>query len=175
MQRQKCMNEKTAILEEVPHLRRYARALLRDVVAADDLVQECVHRALSKLHLFQSGTNMRAWLFTILHNLHVQQGRKRSRAVDTVPLEPEMENRMAMAPDQEQGLAIRDISRALDRLDDEHRQVILLIALEGLTYKQAAEVMDVPVGTVMSRLARGRERLRILMTDGTSPTLRRVK
>jgi len=168
-------DERAAILDEVPHLRRYAMALLRDMDAADDLVHDCVHRALSKLHLFQMGTNMRAWLLTIMHHLHIQQARRGRRRLDDRVLDPETEIRHAAPPDQEQGLRVRDLSRALGLLDDRHRQVILMIGLGGLSYKQAAETLDVPIGTVMSRLARGRERLRVLMSDDAAPALRRVK
>ncbi|MBT6222307.1 MAG: sigma-70 family RNA polymerase sigma factor [Rhodospirillaceae bacterium] len=112
---------------------------------------------------------------TILHNLHIQQARSRSRAIDDVALEQDMENRASMPPDQEDGLNVRDLSRALDALEDQHREIILLIGLSGLSYKQTAEVLEIPVGTVMSRLARGRERLRVLMSEGATPTLRRVK
>ena len=149
--------------------------MLRESDAADDLVQDCIQRALSKLHLFQAGTNMRAWLMTILHNLHIQQARSRNRAIDDVALEPDMENRVSRPPDQEDGLNVRDLSRALDALEDQHREIILLIGLSGLSYKQTAEALEIPVGTVMSRLARGRERLRVLMSEGATPTLRRVK
>ena len=168
-------DDHAAILAEIPHLRRYALALLRESEAADDLVQDGIQRALSKLHLFQSGTNMRAWLMTILHNLHIQQARSRNRAIDDVALEPDMENRVSRPPDQEDGLYVRELSRALDALEDQHREIILMIGLSGLSYKQTAEALEIPVGTVMSRLARGRERLRVLMSEGATPTLRRVK
>jgi len=162
-------------LEVVPHLRRYALALLRDVDAADDLVQDCIQRALSKLHLFHAGTNMRAWLFTILHNLHISGVRKGSHVLKDHSLEQEIENRSFTPPDQESGLVLRDFSRALERLEDQHREVILLIGLEELSYKQTAEVLGIPEGTVMSRLARGREKLRVLMAEGATPNLRSVK
>ena len=118
---------------------------------------------------------MRAWLFTILHNLHISGVRKRNHSLKDQGSEQEIENRITTPPNQENGLVIRDFSRALERLEDQHREVILLIGLEGLSYKQPAEVLGIPEGTVMSRLARGREKLRELMAEGATPNLRRVK
>ena len=169
------LDERDAILAAVPHLRRYALALLRDVDAADDLVQDCIHRALSKFHLFQSGTNMRAWLFTILHNLRISGIRSQIQAREDIMTEQEIDNRFSTPPDQENGLMLRDFSRALDLLEDQHKEVLLLIGLEGLSYKQTSEVLDIPLGTVMSRLARGRDKLRLLLSERAAPTLRRVK
>jgi RNA polymerase sigma-70 factor (ECF subfamily) len=168
-------DKRAAVIAEVPHLRRFALSLLRHSDLADDLVQDCVSRALAKLDLFREGTNMRAWLFAILHNLYVQQLRDRRREAGdhTAPTEDDI--RHAAAPDQESGLTVRDLSRALDALEDEHRQVILMIGVGELSYKQAAEVLGVPIGTVMSRLARGRARLRSVMAEQAKPTLRRVK
>jgi len=157
--------DRDAIVAEIPRLRRYARALMKDPAAADDLVQDCVERALSRLHLYASGTNLRAWLFTIMHGLYVNAVRRESRAVDRAPLGPDAERRHVAAPEQGRGLAVRDLAQALDRLTPEQREVILLVALEGLTYSEVAEATGVAIGTVMSRLARGRARLRALM-DG---------
>ncbi len=169
------MNKRQAVVAELPRLRRYARALLRDPVAADDLVQDCLERALSRLSLFKAGTNMRSWLFTIMHNLHVNAVRRRHRAPDGEPLSPGVEDGVAVQPDQTTGLVARDIARALDLLPDDQRHVVLLVGLEEMSYKKTAEILGVPMGTVMSRLARGRERLRDLM-EGDDPTvLRRVK
>lgn len=159
----------------MPHLRRFAISLLSDTNAADDLVQDCISRALSKLDQFRDGSNMRAWLFTILHNLHVEQGRRRNRAAAEIVSISGDERQNAAPPTQEVGLTVRDLYRALDELDDEHRQIILMIGVGELSYKQTAEILGIPVGTVMSRLARGRERLRILMAQGAKPALRRVK
>lgn len=169
------MDKREAIAAELPRLRRYARALTRDRLNADDLVQDCVERALSKLHLFRAGTNMRAWLFTILHNLHVNNMRRQNRAVDSSELKPEHENRHAMAPDQGFGLVLRDVSHALAQLPMEQREMVLLIGLEEMSYKEAAEITGAPIGTVMSRLSRGREHLRTLMETGETATIRRVK
>jgi RNA polymerase sigma-70 factor (ECF subfamily) len=147
---------------EIPRLRRYARALARDVAAADDLVQDCLARALSKLHLWQEGTDLRAWLFTILHNQYVNQVRRAVREGAAVGLS-ETEPMLTRAPHQGRRLELRDLERAIAKLPEEQRSVILLVGLEGMRYEEVAEVLDVPVGTVRSRLSRGREALRRLM------------
>jgi RNA polymerase sigma factor (sigma-70 family) len=147
---------------EIPRLRRYARALTRDVVAADDLVQDCLARALGKLHLWQEGTDLRAWLFTILHNQYVNQVRRAVREGVVVGLS-ETEPMLTRAPHQGKRLELRDLERAIAKLPEEQRSVILLVGLEGMRYEEVAEILDVPVGTVRSRLSRGREALRRLM------------
>jgi RNA polymerase sigma-70 factor, ECF subfamily len=147
---------------EIPRLRRYARALVRDATAADDLVQDCLARALGKLHLWQAGTDLRAWLFTILHNQYVNQVRRSVREGATVGLS-EGEPLLTHAPHQGRSLELRDLERAMARLPDEQRSVILLVGLEGMRYEEVAAVLGVPVGTVRSRLSRGREALRRLM------------
>jgi RNA polymerase sigma-70 factor (ECF subfamily) len=151
-----------SIEAEIPRLRRYARALTRDVVAADDLVQDCLARALGKLHLWQEGTDLRAWLFTILHNQYVNQVRRAVREGAAVGLS-ETEPMLTRAPRQGKRLELRDLERAIAKLPEEQRSVILLVGLEGMRYEEVAEILDVPVGTVRSRLSRGREALRRLM------------
>ncbi len=163
------------IVENIPNLRRYAKALIRDNEKADDLVQDCLVRAIGRLHLWEPGSNMRTWLFSILHNLHVNAARRQNSQPDNTALEAVHETVNVMQPDQDKGLMIRDVDRALNHLPDEHREVLLLVGLEQLSYAETAEVLDIPIGTVMSRLNRGRIRLReILDTTGTSH-LRRVK
>jgi RNA polymerase sigma-70 factor (ECF subfamily) len=152
----------TLIEQEIPRLRRYARALTRDASSADDLVQDCLARALAKSDLWQPGTNLRAWLFTILHNQHVNKVRRGMREGISIPVE-DAEASLIAAPSQGQSLAMRDLQRGLARLPDEQRTVILLIGLEGMRYEEAAQILDVPVGTVRSRLSRGRDALRLLM------------
>ncbi len=147
---------------EIPRLRRYARALARDVVAADDLVQDCLARALGKLHLWQEGTDLRAWLFTILHNQYVNQVRRAVREGAAVGLS-ETEPMLAQAPHQGKSLELRDLERAIAKLPDEQRSVILLVGLEGMRYEEVADILDIPIGTVRSRLSRGRDALRRLM------------
>jgi RNA polymerase sigma-70 factor, ECF subfamily len=151
-----------SIEAEIPRLRRYARALCRDIATADDLVQDCLTRALAKMHLWQEGTDLRAWLFTILHNQHVNRIRRAVREGAAVELS-ETEPQLTQAPRQERRLELRDLDCALARLPDEQRSVILLVGLEGMRYEDVAEVLGVPVGTVRSRLSRGREALRRLM------------
>jgi RNA polymerase sigma factor (sigma-70 family) len=147
---------------EIPRLRRYARALTRDAVAADDLVQDCLVRGLAKQHLWKDGTDLRAWLFTILHNQYVNQVRRAVREGAAVAIS-ETEPSLARGPDQGRRLELRDLDRGLARLPEEQRTVILLVGLEGMRYEAVAEIIGVPVGTVRSRLSRGREALRRLM------------
>jgi RNA polymerase sigma-70 factor (ECF subfamily) len=151
-----------SIEAEIPRLRRYARALARDVATADDLVQDCLARALGKLHLWQEGTDLRAWLFTILHNQYVNQVRRAVREGAAVGLS-ETEPLLTRAPHQGKSLELRDLERAIAKLPEEQRAVILLVGLEGMRYEEVADVLGVPVGTVRSRLSRGREALRRLM------------
>ena len=146
---------------EIPRLRRYARALTRDIVSADDLVQDCLTRALAKLHLWQEGSDLRAWLFTILHNQYVNHIRRAVREGAAVALN-ETEPMLSRAPQQGKRLELRDLERAITQLPEEQRSVILLVGLEGMRYEEVAAVLDVPVGTIRSRLSRGREALRRL-------------
>jgi RNA polymerase sigma-70 factor, ECF subfamily len=147
---------------EIPRLRRYARALTRDVAAADDLVQDCLTRALGKLHLWQRGTDLRAWLFTILHNQYVNYVRRSVREGAAVGLN-DNEPLLTRAPQQGQRLELRDLERAIAKLPEEQQSAILLVGLEGMRYEEVAAVLDVPVGTIRSRLSRGREALRKLV------------
>jgi RNA polymerase sigma-70 factor (ECF subfamily) len=146
---------------EIPRLRRYARALTRDIVTADDLVQESLTRAIGKLHLWQEGTDLRAWLFTILHNQYVNHIRRAVREGSTVGLN-ETEPLLSRPPQQSKRLELRDLERAIAKLPAEQRTVILLVGLEGMRYEEVAAILDVPVGTIRSRLSRGREALRRL-------------
>ena len=122
---------------EIPRLRRYARALVRDVSAADDLVQECLTRALAKLHLWQEGSNLRAWLFTILHNQHVNIVRRSIRTGPTVDLD-DCEVPLSQPASQEKHVELCDLDRALNQLPAEQRAVILLVGLEGMSYGEVA-------------------------------------
>lgn len=160
-------------MAELPRLRRYAIALMRDRTAADDLVHDVVVRALDRLHLWRDGTNMRAWLFTIMHNLHANEMRRRNRTPDSVPLDDAPPR--AEGASQEAAVEWSELVSALGALSILHRQVVLLVGLEGMSYAEAAEILDVPVGTVMSRLSRAREELRTRMDAGQGPGLRRVK
>ena len=146
---------------EIPRLRRYARALTRDLIGADDLVQECLTRALSKLHLWQQGTDLRAWLFTILHNQYINHVRRTAREGTAIHLS-EREPLLARAPQQGSRLELRDLERAIAKLPRTQRSVILLVGLEGMSYGEVAAALGVPVGTIRSRVSRGREALRRL-------------
>ena len=150
------------IEEEIPRLRRYARALTRDVNAADDLVQDCLTRALGRLQLWQEGTDLRAWLFTILHNQYVNHVRRSAREGNAVAVS-DSEPLLTTRPAQSKRIELRDLERAIAKLPDEQRSVLLLVGLEGMRYEEVASVLDVPVGTVRSRLSRGRDLLRHLM------------
>lgn len=157
------MNEFGRLVEaEIPRLRRYARALTRDVIRADDLVQSCLTRAVAKQHLWQAGTDLRAWLFTILHNQHVNEVRRAVREGTRVEVESAAGS-LTIAPNAHDVLALRDLQAALGKLPQEQRQVILLIGLEGMRYDEVATILEVPIGTIRSRLSRGRELLRGLM------------
>lgn len=152
------------IVEQIPHLRRYARALVGDRVQADDLVQDCLERAWSRIHLWKAGTNIRAWLFTILHNLHLNAARKHRNTPALTPIGGGAAD-PPVRPTQEDGLEMRSMWNAFSRLADTQRAAILLIALEEMSYEEAAAVLDIPMGTLMSRIHRGRERLRGLMSE----------
>jgi RNA polymerase sigma factor (sigma-70 family) len=142
----------------IPALRRYARALMRDRAGADDLVQDCLERAVSRWYQRRDG-DVRAWLFTILHNLAVNQFRKAASRGRHVPIDESNEDSFGEAAVQEQKLIYRDVLEKLARLPEDQRAVLLLVAVEDLSYAEAAKVLGVPVGTVMSRLSRARERL----------------
>jgi len=152
----------------IPALRRYARALTRDADIADDLVQDTLVRALRSEHLFQ-GDEIRSWLYTILTNLN----RNRLRSLARRPVLSPIEDNDApdLAGPEAGG---RDIERALATLVEEQRTALLLVVLEGLSYREVAEVQGVPIGTVMSRLARARVQIKTYL-DGGRPALRRVK
>jgi RNA polymerase sigma-70 factor (ECF subfamily) len=150
------------VQDEIPRLRRYARALTRDLARADDLVQSCLARAIAKQHLWEPGTDLRAWLFTILHNQNVNDVRRSVREGVTVPVE-DASSVLVMAPRVGGSLQLRDLERVIRLLPEEQRQVILLVGLEGMRYEEVAAVLDIPIGTVRSRLSRGREMLRRLM------------
>src|SRR6478752_9087037 len=157
------MSEFNGLVErEIPRLRRYARALTRSADRADDLVQETLLRAISKSHLWQIGTDIRAWLFTIMHNHYVNMVRRAIRDEATIDIE-QMSSSLVAITDPTASSQLRELERALACLPGEQREVILLVGLEGMSYETAAQVLGVPVGTVRSRLSRGRDALRRLM------------
>ena len=160
------------ILQEIPRLRRYARALTGNRESADDLVQDSLERACSRFHLWRHGTNLRAWLFTIMHNVHANTVRRaKSRPILTAM----PENLDAVTrPAQHDRLELEALAESLDLLTDEHREVILLVGLEEMSYAETAGVLDIPVGTVMSRLRRARTRLNELMQAREAGTITRL-
>jgi RNA polymerase sigma-70 factor, ECF subfamily len=152
---------KKRIADELPRLRRYARALLKNPDRADDLVQDTIVRALAKSHLWQPDTDLRAWLFTLMHNQYVNFVRKSVREGSHCSIEAAYD--LGKPASQTDNLMLRDFKRALDALPVEQRSVVLLIGLEGMKYEDVADVLQVPVGTVRSRLSRAREAMRHLM------------
>ncbi|MDP3540752.1 MAG: RNA polymerase sigma factor [Azonexus sp.] len=154
-----------AILTELPRLRRYARAMVGDRAAADDLVQDTLERAWSRFAQWRPGSDLRAWLFGIMHNLRVDQLRR--PGVKTLPMDDE-EFEVPTRATQTDRLEVIDLESALARLPEEQRAVVLLVALEEMSYDEVASTLDIPMGTVMSRLSRGRERLRLIL-EGRQP------
>ena len=168
------MHEDQILLSWVPRLRRYARALAANRDDADDLVQDTLERAWAKLALWRVGgevRDIRAWLFSVMHNLHVDGIRRPKLA--TVLMDDDTPD-VAVAPTQGERLAVLDLQGALDLLPVEQKEIVLLIALEDMSYADVAATLSIPVGTVMSRLSRGRERLRSLMEGRDEPVRLKV-
>jgi len=150
------------LVMQIPRLRRYARALTGDANRADDLVQDCLARALPRLRLWKPGTDMRAWLFTIMHNLFVNECRRQRK-------QPEATAFAAAAmpgpcDNSDRDVRLSELQSGLQRLPAEQREVLLLVSIEGLSYRQVAAALGIPDGTVMSRLHRGRQQLRKWMS-----------
>ncbi|WP_374572046.1 RNA polymerase sigma factor [Phenylobacterium sp.] len=162
----------------IPALRRYARALMRDREAADDLVQDCLERAITRWRQRRGDAGTRAWMLTMLHNLAMNRMKSRKRRGVHLPLDENEAAALAQPPEQEGAMRRRDLMAALDRLPEDQRQLLLLVSLEGVSYAEAAAITGAPIGTVMSRLSRGRERLRQLLdgeAEADRPALRIVK
>ncbi|HTH98116.1 MAG TPA: sigma-70 family RNA polymerase sigma factor [Stellaceae bacterium] len=168
------MDDSSALLEaQIPALRRYAYALAREHETADDLVQDCLEKALSRWHLRRRDGDLRAWLFTILRNRYIDFLRGRRRRGATVQLEDAPPQPVHAS--QERHVEIGDVLGALDQLPEEQRSVILLVGIEDFSYEEAAKVLNVPLGTVMSRLSRARQKLRQVLEAGRPCLLWRVK
>jgi RNA polymerase sigma-70 factor (ECF subfamily) len=165
------VSSRDAIVAEIPRLRRYARALTGHADAADDLVQKTLQRALEKWRLWQRERDLRPWLFSIMHNLHVDGRRHESRidfcADDELPVPVQRAT-------QQDALELRDLERALAQLPPDQREVLLLVGLEELSYAEVARALKIPQGTVMSRLSRGRVRLKALLAGETVAILKVV-
>ncbi|UGQ46858.1 RNA polymerase sigma factor [Massilia endophytica] len=156
-------DDSAQLLDCLPRLRRYARALLGDRSEADDLVQDTVERAWKRLSSWRQGSDMRPWLFSIMHNLHVD--RLRRPAPELVALSEDL----VQSTPSTGTLELRELDAALPLLPPEQREVLLLVALEEMTYEEVAATLGIPPGTVMSRLSRARERLRLLMLGHPVP------
>jgi RNA polymerase sigma factor (sigma-70 family) len=154
----------------IPALRRYARTFVRGAADADDLVQDTLERAISRWHQRRSDGETRAWLFTILHNLAVNHLRRAARRGREVPLDDAGESDVAAPSTQEDTLRRDGILGAVGQLPDEQRSVLLLVSIEDVSYAEAARILDIPIGTVMSRLARARARLLKLLEEQGKPT-----
>jgi RNA polymerase sigma-70 factor (ECF subfamily) len=158
-------DERDRLIACLPRLRRYARALIGDRSGADDLVQDTIERGWKKLATWRRGSDMRAWLFGIMHNLHIDQLRRASlqtEALDENTPEP------AVRAAQSDGLEMRDLESALRMLPAEQREILLLVALEEMSYDEVAATLGLPLGTVMSRLSRARQKLRAQMEGRAS-------
>ncbi|SLN73758.1 sigma-70 family RNA polymerase sigma factor [Oceanibacterium hippocampi] len=163
------------LIQYIPHLRRFARALTRSATEADDLVQDCLERAVARIEQFQDGTNLRAWLFKIMHSIHINGCRRRARRGTEVELE-EWRDGDQCAPVQELRLEIRDFQRALKQLPRDSQVILILVGAQGATYEEASEILDLPIGTVRSRLSRARESLRKLQEQtSAAPSARKEK
>ncbi|MFZ6641451.1 sigma-70 family RNA polymerase sigma factor [Undibacterium sp. TC4M20W] len=165
-------DSRSQLLACIPRLRRYARALVGDRAGADDLVQDTMERGWLKLGSFLPDGDMRAWLFSIMHNLRLDQLRKPS--LTTVELDDEDASLPALAASQSHGLELRDLQAALLQLPLEQREVLLLVVLEEMRYEDIALTLNIPLGTVMSRLSRGREKLRAIMEMRSTSTVLKV-
>ena len=165
------MSEFVPLLEaEIPRLRRYARALCWDPTRADDLLQTCLTRAVAKQHLWQPGTDLRAWLITMVHNQHVSDLRRLARVGNTISIDDTAPPR-SVEPNVFAVLELRDLRAAIGKLSEEQRQAVLLVGLEEMPYEEAAAVLGIPTGTLRSRLSRARTELRRSM--GMETTSRR--
>ena len=161
----------------IPALRRYASALLRDRQDVDDLVHDCLVRALDRLHTRREDGDLRAWLFAITYNLFISRMRWRKVRGKTESLDMVTDATLEVPATQDAHLEGRDVLKAVDGLPDDQRAVLLLISVDDLSYADVAGILGIPVGTVMSRLSRARERLRNVLSDDRAerPALRRVK
>ena len=164
----------TLVLEQIPRLRRYARDLTGDRERADDLVQDCLERAWARIGQWQPGTNMRTWLFTIMHNLYANQARRYNRGPTFIPFDDD-EHATLVASESMTAKDIKDIDDALAALPPQQRAVIQLVCIEEMKYEDVAKILSIPVGTVMSRLSRAREQLRFWLLKNGGPMPGRIK
>ena len=167
------------LLAAIPRLRRYARVLTGDAARADDLVQETLARGWEKRRLWAAGTDLRAWLFTIMHNVFVNQRAMSMREAQNVSLDAEGESgaawQLPVRAPQQAHVELIEVLRELGRLPPEQREVLVLAAIEEMRYEEIAAVLSIPVGTVMSRLSRAREKLRRVVNDAPGDALAPLK
>ena len=160
------------LVAAIPRLRRYARVLTGEPTRADDLVQETLARAWEKRRLWAAGSDLRAWLFTIMHNVFVNQRAMARREAQNVSIDADEDGGVAwqipVRPTQQTRVELTEIMREVQRLPNEQREVLMLAALEEMRYEEIAAVLAIPVGTVMSRLSRAREKLRRAVAEPAS-------
>jgi RNA polymerase sigma-70 factor, ECF subfamily len=169
------MDLRSQLAAELPYLRRFARAMAGDAAVADDLVQDCVERAMLKSHLYDPARPLRAWLYAVLRNIFISNIRRDGRSGVVKSVDDLLDGEDAIPAEQEFRLSATEIAHALDFLPPQHREVIVLVGLEEMSYRDVAEITGVPVGTVMSRLSRARSHLRQILGSRGQPALRRVK
>lgn len=160
------------ITKLIPHLRRYAFALINHKESADDLVQDCLERALKRKQLWDASRPLKPWLFTILHNIFANDARRYHRTPALVSIHDIEE---LVDKKSENNLALSELYRSLEQLSIDHQQIILLVGVEQLSYKETAEVLNIPIGTVMSRLTRARKQLKQQMHSQSNSHIRRIK
>ncbi len=169
------MDFRTQLANELPYLRRFARALSGDAALADDLVQDCLERAINKSHLYDPSRPLRAWLYAVLRNLFISGLRRDGRSMVVKAVDDLVDGEDSVPPAQEERMSVDLVGQALDRLSPQHREVIVLVGIEEMSYRDVAEITGVPLGTVMSRLSRAREQLRGILEQRGHSVLRRVK
>ncbi len=169
------MDFRTNLVAEIPHLRRFARSLCGDASLADDLVQDCIERALKKSHLYDVTKPLRAWLYAVLRNIHVSNWRSNAKHQNAKSVDDLYDGEGSTRAEQEDNFSTNLITEALDKLPAQQREVLVLISLEEVSYKDAAEIIGVPIGTIMSRLSRARSTLQNILEERGTTFLRRVK
>ncbi len=168
-------NFRNDLVKELPTLRRFARGLCGDASLADDLVQDCIERALVKSHLYDPARPLRAWLYAVLRNIYVSNWRRNSKFTGAKHIDDMDGFEGSVPPDQDSNFSVALITDALDTLPAQQREVLVLISLEEMSYAHAAEIIGVPIGTIMSRLSRARAHLQNILEERGTTILRRVK
>ena len=163
------------LVKELPYLRRFARGLCGDAALADDLVQDCVERALLKSHLYDPARPLRTWLYAVLRNIYISNWRRNSKFTGAKHIDDLEGFEGSVPPEQDSNFSVSLITDALDTLPTQQREVLVLISLEDVSYAQAADIIGVPIGTIMSRLSRARAHLQNILEERGTTILRRVK